>query len=93
MEFKTEYPRLETTIETIRKAGSLVCNHKAIVHFRNYQGWLDSVDYITLEGDKNAWYGIKNDFRYDYTMCKLKEVYKDEFGRKMKVTLVNYKNR
>ena len=86
MKFTNKYPKLETTIETIRKRGSLTVNHDAIVHFRHYQGWLDKVDYFIIEGYKNAWHEIKVDFRYDYMMGKVKKSYTDSFGRKMKVT-------
>jgi len=89
MIFTTEYPRQETIIETIKQVGSLACNHKAIVHYRNYQGWLDNVDHFQIEGDKNAWYEIKGDFKYDYLMDRVKSEYKDSFGRVMKVTKVN----
>ena len=89
MTFTNEYPKLETTIETIRKKGSLTVNHEAIIHFRHYQGWLDKVDYFVIEGAKNAWHEIKIDFRYDYTMNKVKGSYVDSFGRKMKVTKIN----
>ena len=83
MKFTNQYPKKEITIETIKTIGSLMADHKAVVHYRDYKGYKDSVDYIRLEGDKNAWYGIKTDFLYDTLMDKVKDVYSDSFGRKM----------
>lgn len=88
MKFTNEYPKQETIIETIKEKGSLMCNHKAIIHYRNYQGWMDSIDYYTITGDKNAWYDIKVNFKYDYLMGQVKDTYLDSFGRKMKVLKV-----
>lgn len=89
MKFTNQYPKKEITIETIKTIGSLIADHKAIVHYRNYKGYKDTVEYIKLEGDKNAWYNIKTDFLYDTLMNKIKNVYSDGFGRTMKVTIIN----
>ena len=85
MKFTNQYPKKEITIETIKTIGSLIADHKAVFHYRDYKGYKDSTDYIRLEGDKNAWYGIKTDFLYDTLMDKVKDVYADSFGRKMRV--------
>lgn len=89
MKFTDQYPKKEITIETIKIIGSLIADHKAVVHYRDYKGYKDSVDYIQLSGNKNAWYGIKTDFLYDTLMNKVKDVYTDEFGRKMEVLKIN----
>jgi len=86
MTFKNKFPKNEVTIETIKKVGSLNCSQNVIVHHRDYKGYLDTVVHYVLTGDKNAWYGIKSDFKYDQLMNKVKEIYVDSFGRKMKVT-------
>lgn len=87
MKFTNQYPKKEITIETTIKIGSLTtADHKAVVHYRDYKGYKDSIDYIKLQGDKNAWHEIKTDFLYDTLMDKVKDVYVDSFGRKMKVT-------
>ena len=89
MKFTNQYPKKEITIETIKTIGSLIADHKAVVHYRDYKGYKDSTDYIRLEGDKNAWYGIKTDFLYDTLMDKVKDFYTDSFGRVMNVTKIN----
>lgn len=73
-----------TTIETT-KTNSLARIGDAIIHFKNYRGDLDKTDYYTLEGDRNAWYDIKVDFKYDYMMNQVKKEYKDTFNRILKV--------
>ncbi len=89
MKFNNEYPKKEITIETTKKVGSLIADHKAIVHYRNYRAYLDKVNHITLTGEKSAWYGVKGDFLYDTLMDNVKEVYVDSFGREMKVNILN----
>lgn len=87
MTFSNKFPKKEVTIETLKKLGSLTADHKAIVHFRDYKGYLDSVQYITLEGDRNAWDGVRSDFMYDQLMGSVKGSYKDSFGRVMNVKI------
>tara|TARA_B110001452_G_scaffold233652_1_gene211574 strand:- start:1039 stop:1311 length:273 start_codon:yes stop_codon:yes gene_type:complete len=89
MKFNSEYPKKEITIETTKEVGSLIADHKSVVHYRNYRGYLDSVNYITLTGDKSVWYGIKSDFLYDTLTSNVKEFYCDGFGRKMTVKIIN----
>jgi len=89
MNFKTEFPKKEITIETFRKVGSLIGDEKVIVHYRNYRAYLDKVNHITLSGDKNVWYGVKSEFLYDTLMNSVKKVYTDSFGRKMKVNILS----
>lgn len=89
MKFTNEYPKKEITIETTKKVGSLIADHKAVVHYRNYRAYLDEVNHIILTGEKSAWYGIKGDFLYDTLMNSVKDVYIDSFGRQMKVNILN----
>ena len=89
MKFTNQFPKKEITIETTKTIGSLIADHKAVVHYRDYKGYKDSVDYIKLEGDKNAWYDIKADFLYDTLMDRVKDIYTDSFGRVMDVTKIN----
>ena len=89
MIFKNEFPKNEITIQTIKKIGSLDCSQSVEVHHRDYKGYLDSVTHYVLSGDKNVWYGIKTDFKYDQLMNKVKDVYIDSFGREMKVFKIN----
>lgn len=87
MQFSNEFPKKEVTIETIKNVGSLTADHIAVIHFRDYKGYLDTVQYITLEGSRNAWDGIRSDFMYDQLMGKVKSSYSDGFGRIMNVTV------
>ena len=87
MNFKNEYPKKEITIVTNVKVGSLISDNNVEVHFRDYKGYLDTVQYIVLEGPKNAWFEIKHDFLYDTLMGKIKDFYSDSFDRKLKVTI------
>ena len=89
MTFNNKYPKKEITIQTIKKVGSLIADHKAVVNYRNYLGYLDSVNHITLTGDKNAWYEVKCQFLYDTLMGSVKDVYTDSFGRKMEVSVLS----
>jgi hypothetical protein len=89
MTFTNNFPKKEITIETIKKTGSLTCDSTSKIHYRNYKGYLDAVQHIILEGDKNAWYGVKYDFLYDTLMNKVKHFYKDFDGRELKVTILN----
>ena len=86
--FSNQFPKKEVTIETIKKRGSLIADHKAIIHFRDYKGYLDTIQYITLEGSRNAWDGIRSDFMYDQLMGKVKDSYSDSFGRVMNVNKI-----
>jgi hypothetical protein len=88
MKFKNEFPKQETTIFTDKKNGSLTGILNATVHYRNYKGYLDKIDHYTISGNKNAWYGISSDFKYDYLMNKVKPFYLDSFKRKMIVTKI-----
>ena len=55
--------------------------------FRNYKAYLDTVDiYELIANDWNALRGIKFNFKYDYWYKgKVKNIYKDEFNRIVKV--------
>lgn len=88
MTFKNEYPKKEITIETFNKKGSLKLDQNCKIHYRNYRGYLDSVNHIVIEGEKNAWYEIKDNFLYDTLIDNVKDVYTDTFGRIMKVNII-----
>jgi|TARA_R100000084_G_scaffold108855_1_gene72818 hypothetical protein len=88
MKFINKFPKKEIKIEKTTKVGSLIADQKVVIHYRNYIAYLDKVNYITLTGEKNAWYEIKNDFLYDTLMNKVKEVYKDSFSREMTVNIL-----
>ena len=87
MTFTNEFPKQQVIIETIKKVGDLTHISESLVHYRDFKGYLDKVVYYTIKGDKNAWNEIKSSFKYDEMMGKVKDVYTDSFGRKMKVTL------
>jgi hypothetical protein len=87
-EVKKQFPKSEVTIETIKKVGSLDCSQNVIIHYRDYKAYLDTVVYYIITGNKNSWYEIKSDFKYDQIMNKVKDVYFDSFGRKMKVNKI-----
>ena len=87
MTFTTEFPKKEVTIVTNKKVGCLMADSTATIHFRDYKGYLDIVQHITLEGSRNAWYEVKNDFFYDTLMGKVKDVYTDSFNRSLQVTI------
>ena len=89
MNFTNEFPKKEIIIETTKKVGSLTCDSNSKIHYRNYRGYLDTVQHIILEGNKNAWYGVKSDFLYDTLMDTVKNSYKDFDGRELKVTILN----
>tara|TARA_R110002095_G_scaffold208713_1_gene194658 strand:- start:278 stop:547 length:270 start_codon:yes stop_codon:yes gene_type:complete len=89
MKFINEYPKKEITIEAIKTVGSLSINESCKIHYRNYLGYLDSVNHIILEGDKNTWFGIKHDFLYDTLMNTVKKEYIDVFNRSIKVSVIN----
>lgn len=89
MTFSNEFPKQEVTVITNKKIGSLISDDVCTVHFRDYKGYLDTVQHITLTGDRNAWFGIKSIFKYDVMMCNVKDTYTDEFGRIMKVKVLN----
>ena len=89
MNFTNEFPKKEIIIETTKKVGSLTCDSSSKIHYRNYRGYLDTVQHIILEGNKNAWYGVKSDFLYDTLMDTVKNSYKDFDGRELKVTILN----
>lgn len=81
-----EFPKNEVVIQHFGSEGSLNLSDTVKVHYRNYKAYLDKVDYYILEGDKNTWYGVASDFKYDYLMGTIKDTYIDSFNRKMKVT-------
>lgn len=85
--FKNEFPKKEITIVTNVKVGSLIADNDVKIHFRDYKGYLDTVQHIILEGPKNAWFEIKHNFLYDTLMGTVKDVYSDSFNRKLKVTI------
>ena len=84
-----EYPKKEITIITNVKTGSLISDNTAEIHFRDFKGYLDTVQHIVLTGSRNAWHEVKNEFLYDTLMANIKETYKDSFGRKMKVKVLS----
>ena len=86
MTFTTEFPKKEVTIVTNKKVGCLMADSTATIHFRDYKGYLDSIQHITLDGARNAWHEIKNDFFYDTLMNQVKDVYTDSFNRVLNVT-------
>tara|TARA_R110001632_G_C11184251_1_gene401199 strand:+ start:408 stop:677 length:270 start_codon:yes stop_codon:yes gene_type:complete len=88
MTFANKFPKKEIIIETIKKVGSLTCDSNCKIHYRNYKGYLDTVEHIVLKGDKNAWYGVKSDFLYDTLMNTVKGFYKDSYGRELKVNIL-----
>jgi len=87
MTFTTEFPKKEVTIVTDKKVGCLMADNKATIHYRDYKGYLDIVQHITLEGSRNAWYEVKNDFFYDTLMNNVKDTYTDSFNRTLNVTI------
>lgn len=87
MTFKNEFPKKEITVVTNNKVGSLIKNDNATIHYRDYKGYLDTVQHIVLKGSRNAWFEIKQDFLYDTLMGTVKGVYLDSFNRKLKVTI------
>ena len=87
MTFKNEFPKKEVTIVTDKKVGCLISDSTATIHYRDYKGYLDAIQHITLDGARNAWHEIKNDFFYDTLMNQVKEVYTDSFNRVLKVTI------
>jgi hypothetical protein len=87
MNFKNEYPKKEITIVTNVKVGSLIADNNVEIHFRDYKGYLDTIQHIILEGPKNAWFEIKHDFLYDTLIGTIKDFYSDSFDRKLKVTI------
>ena len=89
MNFTNKFPKQETTIVTDKKNGSLNGVLNTTVHYRNYKAYLDKTNHYTISGDKNAWYGISSDFKYDELMNKIKDVYFDSFGREMKVMKIS----
>ena len=89
MTFKNEFPKKEVTIVSDKKIGCLISDSTATIHYRDYKGYLDAIQHITLDGARNAWHEIKNDFFYDTLMNQVKEVYTDSFNRALKVTILN----
>jgi hypothetical protein len=81
MTFTNEYPKKEITIITNVKIGSLTSDNNAEIHFRDFKGYLDTVQHIVLTGSRNVWHEIK--------MANIKETYKDSFGRKMEVKVLS----
>ena len=88
MTFKNEFPKKEVTIVTDKKVGCLISDSTATIHYRDYKGYLDAIQHITLDGARNAWHEIKNDFFYDTLMNQVKDVYTDSFNRALKVTIL-----
>ena len=88
MTFKNKFPKKEVTIVTDKKVGCLMSDSTATIHYRDYKGYLDSIQHITLDGARNAWHEIKNDFFYDTLMNQVKDVYTDSFNRALKVTIL-----
>lgn len=91
MTFTNEFPKKEVTIAREVSVGSLIHNDLATIHYRDYKGYLDSIQYIILEGSQNAWFEVKADFLYDTLMGTVKGAYSDSFGRELKVTIINNK--
>jgi hypothetical protein len=59
MTFTNEYPKKEITIITNVKIGSLTSDNNAEIHFRDFKGYLDTVQHIVLTGSRNVWHEIK----------------------------------
>ena len=87
MTFKNEFPKKEITVVTDVKVGSLTSDNNATIHYRDFKGYLDTVQHIVLKGSRNAWFEIKNDFLYDTLMGTVKDTYSDSFNRKLKVSI------
>ncbi len=87
MNYKNQFTKKEITILTNVKVGSLMANNNVEIHFRDYKGYLDTIQHIVLEGPKNAWFEIKHNFLYDTLMGTVKEIYSDSFNRKLKVKI------
>ena len=87
--FKNEFPKKEITIITETKIGSLIADNQSIIHYRDFKGYLDSVQHIVLVGPKNAWFEIKHQFFYDTLMGRVKNSYKDSFNRELKVEILS----
>ena len=89
MNFNNKFPKQEITIVTQTVKGSLLHNNYCEVHYRDYKGYLDTVVYYVIKGDKNAWFDIKSSFKYDEMMGIIKSTYNDSFKRKMTVIKIN----
>lgn len=88
--FQNQYPKKEITIITSIKVGSLMADNNVEIHYRDYKGYLDTIQHIILKGPKNAWFEIKHNFLYDTLMGNVKNIYSDSFGRKLRVQFINY---
>ena len=61
-----------------------------IIDYKDFKCYLDTTVHYRLEGDYCAFInGIKNDFKYDELMGRVKPQYKDSFGRIINVTKIN----
>jgi len=87
--FKTEFPKKEITIVTDVKIGSLTSDNNATIHYRDFKGYLDTVQHIVLKGSRNAWFEVKQEFLYDTLMGTVKDTYSDSFNRELKVEILN----
>jgi hypothetical protein len=85
------YPKNEFIITRISDKGNLSGEGKGKAIFRNYKAYLDIIDiYELIANDWNALRGIKFEFKYDYWYKgKVKNIYKDEFNRIVKVKKLN----
>jgi hypothetical protein len=87
MNFKNKYPKKEITVITNVKIGSLTSDNNSVIHYRDFKGYLDTIQHIILKGSRNAWFEIKNEFLYDTLMGTVKDTYSDSFNRKLKVSI------
>ena len=85
------YPKHEFKIIRIANKDNLSGKGKGIATFKNYRAYLDKIESFELIADDwNALRGIKFEFTYDYNYNGgVKKIYKDEFGRVVKVKKIN----
>lgn len=83
-------PKYELKTVRVSKKGSLSGLGKGLGTFKNYNDYNETLDvYELTTDDYNSFYGTKGNFKYDYIMGKVKDVYSDEFGRKVYVKKVS----
>ena len=83
-------PKHELKTIRVSKKGSLSGLGKGLATFKNYNNYNDTLDmYELTTNDYQAFNGIKGNFKYDYMMGEVKDVYSDEFGRKVYVKKVS----
>ena len=83
-------PKHELKTVRVSKKGTLSGLGKGLGTFKNYNDYNETLDvYELTTDDYHAFNGTKGDFKYDYMMAKVKDVYSDEFGRKVYVKKVS----